>query len=190
MENNNRQGFRWDKNMDVRLKAWIERLLKESGILKHGLHPSVHESHNTFLVSIEETFHQEREKWLSESIEPCATSSERLDIKKVIDYIYEFAWHYGRYYHVGDSIKILECVKEVFQLPEEYFASQTPSPTGDRDCEELNENLQKRISELEEENNCLSEAVAAYKADFDKINIPTNNDWQKNIDRDSKPNNF
>jgi len=72
----NRQGCRWDKNMDVRLKAWIERLLKESGILKHGLHPSVHESHNTFLVSIEETFHQEREKWLSESIEPCATSSE------------------------------------------------------------------------------------------------------------------
>ena len=52
MENNNRQGCRWDKNMDVRLKAWIERLLKESGILKHGLHPSVHESHNTFLVSI------------------------------------------------------------------------------------------------------------------------------------------
>ena len=139
MENNNRQGCRWDKNMDVRLKAWIERLLKESGILKHGLHPSVHESHNTFLVSIEETFHQEREKWLS--IEPCATSSENY-------------WK-QRCEAAEDLINYIPIPsKEDFSTSEEaaYYKwkelkSQTPSPTGDRYCEELEKEVE-RLKEL------------------------------------------
>ena len=38
---------------------------------------------------------------------------------KVKDYIYDFAWRYGKYYHVGDSEKIMENVSQLILTPEE-----------------------------------------------------------------------
>jgi hypothetical protein len=37
----------------------------------------------------------------------------------LIQYIYDFAWNYGRYYHLPSSRLIIEKVKEHIQLPEE-----------------------------------------------------------------------
>lgn len=37
------------------------------------------------------------------------------------DYMYFFAWNYGRYYHVGDADKILEIVGEKMILPKEFI---------------------------------------------------------------------
>ena len=47
--------------------------------------------------------------------------SANLDAKRLVDYIYEFAWHYGRLYHIGDAEKIKEAISEKFKLPEEYL---------------------------------------------------------------------
>ena len=41
--------------------------------------------------------------------------------QKLIDYIYYFAWVYGRYYHVGDADKIIEKVSEIVELPEKVI---------------------------------------------------------------------
>jgi hypothetical protein len=39
----------------------------------------------------------------------------------LIDYIYYFAWVYGRYYHVGDAEKIIEQVGQIVELPEKVI---------------------------------------------------------------------
>jgi len=54
--------------------------------------------------------------------------------KRLIDYIYEFAWHYGRLYHIGDADKIKQAIKEKFQLPEEFLI---PAPAKEQDGEML-----------------------------------------------------
>jgi hypothetical protein len=41
--------------------------------------------------------------------------------KALIDYIYHFAWIYGRYYHIGDADKIIEQVSEIIELPEKVI---------------------------------------------------------------------
>jgi hypothetical protein len=183
MENNNRQGCRWTKASERTPSHQQEINCKHFGhpcSAKYWDSPDkgkrffdIKGSQNIFFERFNEI------EWLDESIEPCATSSENYwkqrceAAEAVIEQADQFPFSY-----------------KDFNEYRQWQQLKSQTHTGDRDCEELNENLQKRISELEEENNCLSEAVAAYKADFDKINIPTNNDWQKNIDRDSKPNNF
>jgi hypothetical protein len=38
--------------------------------------------------------------------------------QKLIDYIYYFAWVYGRYYHVGNADMIIKKIEEIVELPE------------------------------------------------------------------------
>lgn len=40
----------------------------------------------------------------------------------VEQYVYDFAWQYGKYYHVGDAEKIMENVSQKMKTPEEYFS--------------------------------------------------------------------
>lgn len=42
--------------------------------------------------------------------------------ENLIPYIYDFAWNYGRFFHVGDAEKIIAVVKERIQLPEEFIS--------------------------------------------------------------------
>jgi len=42
--------------------------------------------------------------------------------ENLIPYIYDFAWNYGRFYHIGDAEKIIAAVKERMQLPEEFIS--------------------------------------------------------------------
>jgi hypothetical protein len=39
----------------------------------------------------------------------------------LIEYIYDFAWHYGRLFHLGSAEKIKQAIQEYFQLPEEWL---------------------------------------------------------------------
>jgi hypothetical protein len=47
----------------------------------------------------------------------------------LIEYIYDFAWHYGRLFHLGSAEKIKQAIQEHFQLPEEWL-EEDPSPTS------------------------------------------------------------
>ena len=42
----------------------------------------------------------------------------------LVDYIHDYAWHYGRLYHIGDAEKIQEAISEKFILPEEIFKTK------------------------------------------------------------------
>lgn len=61
--------------------------------------------------------------------------------KQLIDYIYEFAWMWGRFFHLEDAEKIKEAVNERFQLPEEFLTSpnkwidDSPTPSKQEDGE-------------------------------------------------------
>ncbi len=68
------------------------------------------------------------------------------DEKSLIDYIYNFAWEYGMYYHVGDFNKIMEQVKQRVQTPEEFLSSPTPYK-GDQHGGALQKNIELRESE-------------------------------------------
>lgn len=46
---------------------------------------------------------------------------------ELIEYIYEFAWQFGRAYHIGDFEKIKASISERFQLPEECFSEKIVS---------------------------------------------------------------
>jgi hypothetical protein len=50
--------------------------------------------------------------------------------KHLIDYIYDFAWHYGRLWHIGDADKIKAAIQERFQLPEEFLTTKGVQPEG------------------------------------------------------------
>ncbi len=39
-----------------------------------------------------------------------------IDRKRLLDYIYDFAWHYGRYYHIGDNEAIVKAISEKFSI--------------------------------------------------------------------------
>jgi hypothetical protein len=76
---------------------------------------------------------------LEESLSPASPVREAADYSewknKMIEYMYEFAWQYGRLYHIGNADKIKETVKERLQLPEEFMAENkwkavSPMPEG------------------------------------------------------------
>ncbi len=50
-----------------------------------------------------------------------SSSSKPIETKDLIKYIYQFAWIYGRCYHVVYADRILEQVKQKIQLPEEFL---------------------------------------------------------------------
>lgn len=70
----------------------------------------------------------EESKISNDAIIPSDSKVKQWTKQDLIDYCYEFAWRYGRYYHFGDSDKILARINEVFQLPEEVFADWQPLP--------------------------------------------------------------
>jgi hypothetical protein len=45
----------------------------------------------------------------------------------LIEYIYDFAWQYGRFFHLEDSEKIKAAISERFQLPEEFLTTMMSS---------------------------------------------------------------
>jgi hypothetical protein len=67
------------------------------------------------------------------------------DNQPIIEYIYNFAWMYGRYFHLGDSDKIKAAISERFMLPEEWMETKAPYA----DTSELN-----RCKEAERETLC------------------------------------
>jgi len=60
------------------------------------------------------------DKLYLDDINETLTPRER---QALINYIEDYAWHYGRLYHIKDEKKIKEAIKEKFQLPEEVFKS-------------------------------------------------------------------
>ena len=44
----------------------------------------------------------------------------------LVEYIYSFAWNYGRFYHLGNAEKIIAAVSERIQLPEEFLSKPLP----------------------------------------------------------------
>ena len=40
---------------------------------------------------------------------------------KIEKYINEYAWNYGRFYHVGNADKIVEQISQIMVLPNEYL---------------------------------------------------------------------
>lgn len=59
-------------------------------------------------------------------------NSTNLTNTDLVDYIYDFAWHWGRFYHLENADKIKAAVSELLQLPEE-FLSTPPLPAADVD---------------------------------------------------------
>lgn len=47
--------------------------------------------------------------------------------QEIVDYCYEFAWHYGRLWHFGDAERIKAAISEKFKLPEEWLLQPLPS---------------------------------------------------------------
>src|SRR6478736_7415160 len=142
MENNNRQGCRWIEEYRKYLQNHIaegKKFLKNDvGILEKSdiaqTKSFTRGKHTGFVYA----FDKFNELSTSESIEPCATSSEIGFAEWIIkEYQPNFAilgkgvsnWTY----------KGLEAGKEFYTTEQLYeiYKSQTPSPTGDRDCEEL-----------------------------------------------------
>lgn len=60
------------------------------------------------------------DKLYLDDINEMLTPRER---QALINYINDYAWHYGRLYHIKDEKKIKEAIKQKFQLPEEVFKS-------------------------------------------------------------------
>ena len=59
---------------------------------------------------------------------------KELDKQKLIEYIYDFAWNYGRFYHLGSAEKIKEAVKERLQLPEEFLGVEVAKKEVCKSC--------------------------------------------------------
>lgn len=75
---------------------------------------------------------------------PAPSQPVGVNEQRLIDYIYEFAWRYGKYYHIGDAEKILEQIKETFQLPEEFLKGVQPVGIGKQTiCKILMDNRYK-----------------------------------------------
>lgn len=41
--------------------------------------------------------------------------------KSLIQYIYDFAWHYGRFYHLENKEKIMKAISEIIVMPEDFL---------------------------------------------------------------------
>ena len=171
MENNNRQGCRWVKASE-RLpegrgkenSVIIRGCNMPRDIFGHGVggkfvaygfinfdkeNPKFYFEHGKDSYLSNETI-----EWLDESIEPCATSSER--IKELELGIIRMHENMLLGNHVEANRIGVELINTDANIGKIWA---TPSPSGDRDCEELKERLIafgkenneqfKRISELE-----------------------------------------
>jgi hypothetical protein len=65
----------------------------------------------------------------------------------LIEYIYDFAWHYGRLFHLGSAEEIRQAIKERFQLPEEWL-EEAPAPQAIPETK-IDE-IKNEISEIDE----------------------------------------
>ena len=160
MENNNRQGCRWTKAGDFvpenpEMKHWRDAETKEPTLWRAIKKIAVSENNS------------DQVEWLS--IEPCATSSENENIvmKRIKQQEPDEAgWSYNSEFlreftervnekDWGEGLS-MEQVESVLITAEEYehekLKSQTPSPTGDRDCEELKKGLEEILEMSDSEN--------------------------------------
>ncbi len=146
MENNNRQGCRWVDGTEFPEYRGYYFVETKTG------RKDVYYWHNE--ENSGSAWENDVSKWLSESIEPCATSSEN-ELGKG-NFLSTMEAEYWR--------KRCEAAEEVFQCLPDYLKfdtrkdeamyddahkawqqlkSQTPSPTGDRDCEELKKEVER-----------------------------------------------
>jgi hypothetical protein len=144
MENNNRQGCRWVKCSD--------RLPDKEGIYTVKRHFSEQPEKAEYTGSIFTNYQGYIVKeWLdeSESIEPCATSSSTDRAEKLPDNLIEIAndvW-VKLPYGVRDAMKQSHWM---IGFCEGYKTrNNRPSPTGDRDCEELKKEVERLKGLLE-----------------------------------------
>jgi hypothetical protein len=77
---------------------------KEADFIDQMLHPEPQEMKNFKLV---------RSDWASAIPEAAR--------QQLIEYIYEFAWHYGTLYHIGEAEKIKEAIQEKFNCPKRFL---------------------------------------------------------------------
>ncbi len=196
MENNNRHGCRWVKaserlpevgeyidnhySLKASLRSHNVLSLKFNGVPYCGTYYESLEGGNIkcFAIANHDYTYQEKDfdkiEWLDESIEPCATSSENYwkqrceaaeeNIKTYSDWNTD-RLDIDRMSSTAD-VQFLKW-KAAFDNWQRLKTMPAPSPTGDRDCEELKEQkemlsnmlvdvqierrqLKERISELEE----------------------------------------
>lgn len=82
------------------------------------------------------SFTQENREDYAKQIYEIAEYHFLSDNERLLNYIYDFAWHYGRLYHIGDVEKIKAAISEKFKLPEEflnnkfYWPTSTPTESG------------------------------------------------------------
>jgi len=146
MENNNRHGCRWTKCSEV---------LPEEGKYVNGRIISLNNRpkgvyyQRGYMRSIDgnDMYALDNVEWLDESIEPCATSSDAIKFAEWIR-INAVSGNDGTW-HYQESKNMYKCVNET-ELYQIY--SQTPSPTGDRDCEELKKGLEEILEMSDSEN--------------------------------------
>jgi len=150
MENNNRQGCRWVKAS--------ERLPEKFEVLHLKIHNSpsfmnvgmYSKKNNSFKVqddnySTATSYPIEIVEWLDESIEPCATSSEAVEILKELCQLKHYKDTVGK-----DSV-YEKSQPEAWKKANDFLnsiISNAPSPTGDRDCEELKKGLEEMMSKI------------------------------------------
>ena len=132
MENNNRQGCRWvkasERNPDKEGLYFVKMADGEKDVNRYAEFYT-----GDGIEWLDETVLY----WLDESIEPCATSSER--IKDLEDALYLLCELKDIKDTDGKTDYYLTRQPIAWQRAKELLSSPNnrPSPTGDRDCEEL-----------------------------------------------------
>lgn len=107
-----------EKGLDDMLWDYIHELLKQQG------YSTGSESDYDELIA---ELQERKDKALEIIIDGWQSSQpkeeagiEKGDKQKLIDYIYDFAWNYGRFYHTGDAEEIKKKVSELLMMPEEF----------------------------------------------------------------------
>jgi len=128
MENNNRQGCRWTKIYEKGMPKEIGKVHWRATNLQ-GEHEPI--SAGVAYSTIRKGGAVDFIEYLDESIEPCATSSEnywkqRCEAAEALIWIDMTSPNWDKRHKNWQQLK-----------------SQTPSPTGDRDCEELKKEVER-----------------------------------------------
>lgn len=144
MENNNRQGCRWVKaseKMPVEEGRYAAKRLSEIIVVFAKMQKN---GKMVFINSLNSIWKGYKDfEWLDESI-PCATSSDAIQFaewlmennyKWEIDGLVGYCWYEEN--ESGESK--LYAAADLYKI----YKSQTPSPTGDRDCEELKKEVER-----------------------------------------------
>lgn len=126
MENNNRQGYRWVKQDEEQARLKAESRMLPNWDRTHG--DSVGIFYGYYI----------QELFKPESIEPCATSSRIEELEKCLK---EFR---------PENIPSWIAYFDIWEKADKLLKSQTPSPTGDRDCEELKKEVERLKGLIEE----------------------------------------